>query len=211
PVNPRTDLKNAIADFLGVSAFKSPTYLMSTKQYNQINNVKFETAIQCYQAIFGNASDFTFVVKGMYEKDQVLPLLQKYLGNLPANNHTIGCTADDSDKTDFKLPIGPVYHTFYADKMNTSYKLYTTWYNLSYVFPITETNWKDRIVLDFINIYLFSKVNYSLRYLKGLGTYGPLTEGNYSEKDALYSLAFYVDGLEDELEQIKYECKSMIL
>lgn len=211
PVNPRADLKNAIADFLDVSAFKSPTYLMSTEQFHKKQNVKLEKAMKCYQGIFGNAFDFTFVVKGAYTKEEILPLFQKYLGNLPSNNNVICSTSDSINKTHIKLPKGPIYQTLYADKMDTAYKLYTTWYNLSYVFPISESNWKDRIVLDFINIYLFSKVNYTLRYLKGIGTYSALTEGSYSETDCLYSLAFYVDGLEDELEQIRFECKGMIL
>src|SRR5690606_38434763 len=144
------------------------------------------------QGIFGNAFDFTFVVKGAYTKEEILPLFQKYLGNLPSNNNVICSTSDSINKTHIKLPKGPIYQTLYADKMDTAYKLYTTWYNLSYVFPISESNWKDRIVLDFINIYLFSKVNYTLRYLKGIGTYSALTEGSYSETDCLYNLAFYV-------------------
>src|SRR5690606_7922688 len=118
PVNPRTDLKNAIADYLGVLAFKSPTYLMSTKQYKGKQNVILDKAMECYQSIFGNASDFTFVVKGKYKEEQVLPLLQKYLGNLPANKKTSCISINSTDENNFKLPNGPLYHAFYANKMN---------------------------------------------------------------------------------------------
>src|SRR5690606_8750700 len=210
PVNPRTDLKNSIANFLNLPFLKAPMNLVSTEQFYQKQNVKLEKAYECYQAIFGNASDFTFVIKGMYEKDKVLPLLQKYLGNLPTNE-IISCTKlYTTDKNELKSPIGPVQHTFYANKMKTGYKLYTIWYNLSYVFPMVETKGEDRFVLDFINLYLYSKVKYLLRHEKGIATYGALTEGSYSETDNLYSLAIYVDGLEDELEKIKYECKAII-
>lgn len=207
-VNPMgTDMKNAIANYLGISFFKAPTYLMSTEQYYHKQNVKLNMAMECYQTIFGNASDFTFVIKGRYEKEQVLPLLQKYLGNLPTEMQYY---RPFLEKSQVKLPIGPIYHTFYANKMKTAYKLYTTPYVLTYVFTIPKDNWKDRVVLNLIKTYLRPKVDLDLRYIKGGSLYNTYTEARYSEKDALYSLAISVDALDDELEWIASECKGMI-
>ncbi|MGS2737751.1 M16 family metallopeptidase [Sinomicrobium sp. M5D2P17] len=209
-VSPKRDMTNAIANFLGVAAFKVPTNLMSTEQFYEKQNVKYGKAMECYSAIFGNASDFTFVIKGKYRKEQVLPLLQKYLGNLPADDCTSCPTVNTFNKNVIELPQGPVYHTFYADKMKTGYKLYTTPYMLSYVFPIPEDNWKDRVIMDMINIYLLPKVGRELRFIKGASVYNETLEGRYSKADALYSLTVYVDALDDELEWIRSQCKAMI-
>lgn len=209
-VSPRTDLKNAAADFLRVPSLKSPTKLMTTEKFIKKQDVKLDKAFECYETIFGNASDFTFTIKGKYKKDKVMPLLQKYLGNLPTSKRNCGKNLNLVVKNDFKLLIGPIYHEFYAAKMNTGYKLYTIWYNLSFIFSISEANWEDRIVLDFISLYLYSKVSYILRYEKGIGTYSALTEGRFLKSDGIYSLAIYVDGIENELYQIRYECKAMI-
>ena len=203
------DMKNAIADFLRVPFLKVPTNLMSTEQYYQKQNVELEKAIECYQTIFGNPSDFTFTITGGYNKEKILPLLQKYIGNLPVIN-TPYPTSNIVNKTEIKLPKGPIYHTFYADKMNTSYKLYTVPYALSFVFEIHKSNWKDRAVLNLIRTYLLPKVIYELRYINGKSLYSAYSEGKYSETDELYNLAIYVDGLGDELESIRTDAKNMI-
>lgn len=204
------DMKNAIANFLDVSAFKAPTNEMSTALFYQAHDVVYRQALECYRAIFGNASDFTFIVQGKYEKERILPLLQKYLGNLPTIDHISFSRDEPFNKTDVELPQGPVYHTFYADKMKTAYKLYTTPYVLFYAFAIPKDAWKDRMILNLINSYLLPKVRFELRYIKGGSFYNAFTEGRYIEKDALYSLAVYVDALDDELEWIRSECKAMI-
>ena len=210
PVNPNTDLKNAIADYLEIPFFKSPTFLMSTEQFYQKQNVNYDTAMKYYHTIFGNASDFTFVVSGRYEKERVLTLLKKYLGNLPASVQTSSTAKKASDSGYFKVPKGPIYHTFYADIMNTAYKLYTTPYALTYVFAIPKDNWKDRVVLNLIETYIQPMVNNELRYIKNGSFYSTSTTAIYSEKQSLYNFTIYVESLDDELEWIRSECNSLI-
>ncbi|WP_461532635.1 M16 family metallopeptidase [Sinomicrobium sp.] len=208
--SPKTDIKNAIAAFLNVQALRTSSSQISTDQFYQSQNVTYEKAMGYYKAIFGNASDFTFVVKGRYKKEQVLPLLQKYLGNLSTTSQVVCSTVNTFDKKGIELPPGPVYHTFYADKMKTTYKLYFTPYVLSYVFPIPEDNWKDRVIMNIIHIYLYRKVDKELRFIVGTGTYAESVNGQYLKADALYNLAIFVDALDDELDWIRSECKTMI-
>ncbi|WP_417359638.1 insulinase family protein [Galbibacter sp.] len=209
-VSPRIDMKNFIAKLLNFRDF-APSNQISTEQFYQKQNVKLEETMECYQTIFGNASDFTFVVKGRYEKERILPLLQKYLGNLPSDNNVNCSDMDDINKMDIELPKGPIYHTFYADKMKAGYKLYTVPYMLSYIVPIPEDNWKDRVTMDIIRIYLGPKFNQELRFIKGTSVYYNTVEGRYSKADALYSLTIFVDALDDELQWVRKEIKTMII
>lgn len=208
-VSPRNDMKNAVAKLLNFRNF-APSNQISTEQFYQKQNVELEKAMECYQTIFGNASDFTFIVKGKYEKERILPLLQKYLGNLLCYKSSSYSTMDTLIKIDNEIPKGPVYHTFYADKMETAYKLYTVPYMLSYIFPIPEENWKDRVVMEVITTYLRPKVNRELRFIKGGSFYDESIDGRYSKTKGLYSFTLYIDSLDDELEWIRSECKAMI-
>lgn len=205
-VSPRTDMTNAIAAFLNFVAYKAPHNPISTEQFYQTQNLDYEQAMAYYRTIFGNASQFTFIVRGGYKKVQVLPLLQKYFGNLPS----IADIPCPTNKNDVTLPKGPIYHTFYADKIKAGYTLYTLPYMLTYIFPIPKENWKDRVVMDIININLRFKVDGELRFIKGASVYYESIEGKYSKADELYSLTVHVDTLDDEFEWIRSECRALI-
>lgn len=205
-VAPKTDMTNAIASFLNFEGYKPPHNPISTEQFHQMQHLEYPQAMACFRAIFGNASQFKFTVSGSYSEEQILPLLQKYLGNLPSISD-INCTTRKSDIT---LPKGPVYHTFYADKIKTGYNLYTVPYMLSYVFPIPESNWKERVVMELITAYLRPKVNIELRFIKGASVYYESIEGRYSDTNALYSIKIYLDALDDEFEWVRSECKTII-
>jgi zinc protease len=49
-----------------------------------IEKVDQDKAIAFYKDRFGDASDFTFVIVGAYKLDELRPLVEKYLGSLPA-------------------------------------------------------------------------------------------------------------------------------
>ncbi|WP_417361505.1 insulinase family protein [Galbibacter sp.] len=204
--SPRTDMTNAIAAFLNFEAYRNSSNPISTEQFHQTQYLDYEHAMECYRAVFGNASQFTFVIRGSYKKEQVLPLLQKYLGNLPTNSDT-PCSTNENDVT---LPKGPIYHTFYVNKMKAGYTLYTLPYMLTYIFPISKENWKDRVVMDIININLRSMIDGELRFIRGASVYQETLTGRYSNSDELYSLTVHVDALDDEFEWIRSECKTII-
>src|SRR5690606_1916384 len=99
---------------------------------------------------------------------------------------------------------------FNPDKMNIGYSLYTQPYMLTYIFPIPDDNWKDRVVMDIINIDLKSKIGGELRFIKGASVYHETIESRHSKADELYSLTVYVDTLDDEFKWVRSECKAII-
>ncbi|HEU5219229.1 MAG TPA: insulinase family protein, partial [Gemmatimonadales bacterium] len=49
-----------------------------------VNEINPERALAFYKARFANAAGFTFFVVGTFDVDSIRPLVQRYLGNLPA-------------------------------------------------------------------------------------------------------------------------------
>jgi zinc protease len=50
----------------------------------QINQINLDRAISIYRDRFADASDFTYIMAGNFKVDEVIPLLEKYIGSLPS-------------------------------------------------------------------------------------------------------------------------------
>lgn len=50
----------------------------------ELNQINLNDAFSFYKERFANAADFTFVFVGNFKEDEIKPLLEKYLGSLPA-------------------------------------------------------------------------------------------------------------------------------
>lgn len=51
-----------------------------------LDKIDLDRALQIYQERFANAGDFTFYFVGNFKEDQLKPLVEKYLGGLPATD-----------------------------------------------------------------------------------------------------------------------------
>lgn len=52
----------------------------------KLNQVNLDRAFEIYKDRFADASDFTFVFVGSFDNEKIKPLLEQYLGSLPATN-----------------------------------------------------------------------------------------------------------------------------
>jgi len=50
----------------------------------QLNQVKLDRSIGIFKDRFADASDFTYIMVGNFKVDEVIPLLEKYIGGLPS-------------------------------------------------------------------------------------------------------------------------------
>jgi zinc protease len=55
---------------------------------DKLNGASLDKAFDFYKARFADASGFTFTLVGSFDVEAIKPLLQKYLGGLPAPGHT---------------------------------------------------------------------------------------------------------------------------
>ncbi|HSU28240.1 MAG TPA: insulinase family protein, partial [Chitinophagaceae bacterium] len=56
----------------------------TTPKPTDFDKISLDRAIQIYKERFGNAGDFTFLFVGSFDEETLKPLLEKYLGSLPA-------------------------------------------------------------------------------------------------------------------------------
>lgn len=56
-----------------------------TKALKGLSETDMDRAYEIYRDLFGNAKDFTFIFTGDFQKEEVLSLCRKYLGNLPVS------------------------------------------------------------------------------------------------------------------------------
>ena len=69
--------------FFGKNNLKQPLF---TQDY--INSISFEAMQKVYNQRFENASDFEFFIVGDIKKEQLMPLLEKYIASIPTENQT---------------------------------------------------------------------------------------------------------------------------
>ncbi|MEO8773665.1 MAG: insulinase family protein [Gelidibacter sp.] len=69
--------------FFGKNNLKQPLF---TQEY--IKSISFETMQQVYAKRFENASDFEFFIVGDIKKEQLTPLLEKYIASIPTKKQT---------------------------------------------------------------------------------------------------------------------------
>ncbi|GAB2598908.1 M16 family metallopeptidase [Spirosoma areae] len=75
---------------------------------DDLDKVDLDRAVQIYQERFANAGDFTFYFVGNFKEDQLKPLVEKYLGGLPATDKTEKFT-----DLGIRIPAGQINKTVY--------------------------------------------------------------------------------------------------
>lgn len=85
---------------------------MSTKRYESVKTVNYKKAYQIYKSLMQDPGNFTFIITGDYSLETALPLLRKYLGNLPSKSQNPFLETDNEQFPTFhpKTPIKKVYH-----------------------------------------------------------------------------------------------------
>lgn len=85
---------------------------MSTKRYESAKTVDYKKAHQIYKSLMQDPENFTFVITGNYSLESELPLLRKYLGNLPSKSQNIFLETDNEHLiiSQPKTPIKKIYH-----------------------------------------------------------------------------------------------------
>ncbi len=60
-----------------------------------IDKIDVHRPLTIYKTLLANASDFTFVFAGPFEVEEIEPLLEKYLGNIPTNKNILSKNSAD--------------------------------------------------------------------------------------------------------------------
>jgi len=205
-----SDFMNISKAFLGDKSFIPK----GTMRFYGIEKTKPKRAYNIYKDIFGNASNFTFIVSGNYSKDQIMPLLQKYIGNLPVRanklvSENIICNKD----AEVSLPSAPLYKEFYAEDMQPVYAMRSVNYELSYMMKNIEDfwDWKERVKLIALSKFIRPRLD-QLRYEKRAGLYGiNYSYTKFNRSLQTFKIAIYLACKENELNWLRQECQEIIM
>jgi zinc protease len=78
--NPRVIFSDTLSKIISEN---SPR-IISLPTESQIDQVKLDTLISIFRDRFADAGDFTYFMVGNFKTDEILPLLEKYIGGLPS-------------------------------------------------------------------------------------------------------------------------------
>jgi len=145
--------------------------LPKSEDFDKIN---LDRSIQIYKERFANAGDFTFLFVGAFDEENIKPLLEKYIGSLPANG-----VKENFKDLGIRPPAGKV------DKVITKGADPKSVVNIIFTSPATY-NISDAYALRSLGEVMEIKLVEQLREEKG-GVYGVSAYGDMRKIPAGYS------------------------
>jgi predicted Zn-dependent peptidase len=179
-----------------------------TRRLHGIRQSEMEAAHEIYRELHGDAEDFTFIVSGSFSVEEVLPLLQKYLGNLPVRSNSI------SDRTriakEVTLPASPLYKQFNPHTMGAGYKMKNIFYYRKYLSKVDKPmHWKELIDIEVLGYMLNSRI-LDLRFSVEAGLYDMTAFGTINKESSFYDIGILLNVIPSELEMLRKACQSLV-
>jgi hypothetical protein len=179
-----------------------------TRRLHGIRQSEMEAAHEIYRELHGDAEDFTFIVSGSFSVEEVLPLLQKYLGNLPVRSNSI------SDRTriakEVTLPASPLYKQFNPHTMGAGYKMKNIFYYRKYLSKVDKPmHWKELIDIEVLGYMLKSRI-LDLRFSVEAGLYDMTAFGTINKESSFYDIGILLNVIPSELEMLRKACQSLV-
>jgi zinc protease len=138
------------------------------------DKINLDRSVQIYKERFANAGDFTFLFVGSFDEEKIKPLLEKYIGSLPAN-----AAREKFKDLGIRPPAGSV------DKVITKGADPKSMVNIVFTSPVTY-NVQDAYALRSLGELMTIKLVEQLREEKG-GVYGVSAFGDVRKIPAGYS------------------------
>jgi predicted Zn-dependent peptidase len=203
-----TDFENKIGEITGDPFGKEST--SGTKQFKSVAKTDFDLSYNLYHKIFGNASDFIFLISGDFEIEQVLPMLQKYLGNLPA----VGWSKKEIYKPMEVAPITQGTNNYFFPSQG-NYKIKNISYGTRFIVDNIDPNdWREQLKVEALGEFLRQKL-WALRFEKNYSLYDVRASGIYNEHLNRFEIISYLNcepkeilNIRKEIDQIYTELKS---
>lgn len=187
-----SDLQDAISEFTGDRSELPNGFLI----LEGVKKTEMEEAYAIYHKLFSHAEDFTFIISGALETEKVLPLVRKYLGNLPNSGKTI---VDIEKSKNVKKTKTPIYKEFAAPYPNKS-SLYKVKFSQN---DIKNYSWREELKLKLLGILMNDKIQ-DLRYEYDLSIYNAGAFGKYENHK--YTLQILIDCIPEEFRFIRQIC-----
>lgn len=196
-----TDLNNNIRQVLQ----NDSKFLTGTERFNGLDKTNMKKGYEIYRDLFGGADDFTFLISGDYSIDVVLPLVNKYLGNLPNRKNT-GEISNNYKCSSSKLK-GPVLIKFSSSSPvegnNFKYRPLFINENKQHI------DWKETLTADALGWVFNSKI-IQLRFDKNFSLYTAGAYSLYNEAEKQLEFGASISCLPEEYPLIRQEFSKMV-
>tara|TARA_R110002020_G_scaffold37072_4_gene111783 strand:+ start:4295 stop:7189 length:2895 start_codon:yes stop_codon:yes gene_type:complete len=208
-LNPSYGIINAdfnvlIRHFLGDSS-QAPE---GTVRLKGISQTDMNTAYRIYREIYNNASDFTFILSGSFSETEVLPLLQKYLGNLPSRTDSFSWKPEKTGKK--MLPQGPIQKRFFSQEIGANYGMQSIQLYFRYISKVDKPlDWKEQLNIEVLGLLLDSKIR-ELRFSTEGGLYNMQALGSFNREFLYYDVGILLDVIPKELEMLRKAFKQIV-
>lgn len=167
-----------------------------------LNKVEFEKMPELFSKAFGNAANFTFTFVGNTDLETLKPLVEKYLGSLPASTKKKDLTSWKDDGV--RYWTGDVKNDFKV-KMSMP----KTSIVLSYSGEVDYTL-ENNIAMSFLSQIMRQRYTTSIREEKG-GTYGVSVGGRLQRRPVeTYRLVIQFDTNKEMAEELTQAVKDEI-
>jgi zinc protease len=154
-LDPASGLYDSVYNILNQYHFRSrPT---SVETFEEIN---YDRLLPIYKERFADASDFTFIFVGAIDPEKAKPLIEKYIGGLPAQNKQESYKDLNIDKVDHK--VEKTLKRKMENAKATSYIIYH---------GALESNVKNDLIMKAVNDILQVRFTETVREEES-GTYG---------------------------------------
>jgi zinc protease len=173
-LDPTNVYKDTVAAVLNNYNFRN---LITTNA--QLDAASLDKAYDFYKARFADASGFTFTLVGSFSIDDIMPLLQTYLGGLPSGGH-----AETYKNLNIHPPAGQITKTVYKGIGDKS----TVQLVFSGAYDYSEAN---NVQVDALESILQIKLTERLREQES-GVYSPGVRADYLKlPNGRYSISIY--------------------
>lgn len=203
-----TDLYNYIRDITGDSTVAGDgvfglKLLTGTESYQGMQKTDLDKSYEIYNKLFGNALDFTFIINGDFNTDVILPMLQKYLGNLPMSENS-SCNPKLKNQSKFD---GPLLKEISA---RGRYKIEGVQFYRGFMYPANNPDdWKEHIKVHALGWFIYQKL-LQLRFKKGYALYSVSSGGRFNKDLSRYEIGVRLLAKSEDLEALREECKQII-
>ncbi|SFN37519.1 M16 family metallopeptidase [Salegentibacter flavus] len=164
------------------------------RYYNSLE-VDYTQALKKYKQLHSRAKDFTFILTGDFKKNEILPLLQKYLGNLPNKKGTINCKRSPN-KNDSQ-PIGKGNNA----NFKLPYKADNKLLSIQYATPLNSPFFKEEIDAEILKQALGLKL-IKMRYKEKLGVYFPLATRKFDQEYNRKTMEIFLQSSKSDFEKV---------
>lgn len=191
-----SDFNSAILDQLNIPRKK----LSISEQYHTSQKTTIEEALLIYNQLFKRADAFTFTISGNFDEEKLLPLLEKYLGNIPNS----GQPSINRNRLT-SLPSGPMHQVLEIPAIIPENHMIS----VRYLFPIEPNNWEVALHMDILTKLIEPQLQ-QLRYIKKRGIYLAMVRPIIDEKNHFGGIVITVSCRETETKSILKDIQKII-